>query len=159
MRCRLGGCCKGGDQNSRRGSSLLSLAAARDKRPVEIRTLSLPFGRDKSWSPTCCFDPPPTLHQVPPQVLESATCRRVFMDLVLMLSWDSAGFYDFWGFEGVCPEFRWLSLDIERFQGHLEGFEGFYVMSKGFSGILKGRGWKGTSVTPFPAAEAHTTLL
>ena len=27
------------------------------------------------------------------------------MDLVLMLSWDSAGFYDFWGFEGVCPEF------------------------------------------------------
>ena len=49
MRCRLGGRCKGGSKQQT-GLQFLSLAAGRDKGPVEIRTLSLPAGRDKNWS-------------------------------------------------------------------------------------------------------------
>ena len=32
------------------------VAAGRETGPIEIRTLSLPAGTDKHWSPVCCFD-------------------------------------------------------------------------------------------------------
>ena len=43
-------------------------------------------------------------------------------------------------FNGVLKDLVWnfqrFSLDIERFKEDSEGFEGFYVTLKGFSGIL-----------------------
>ena len=103
MRRGLGGCCGRGGHN-RRGSSF-SLAAGRDKGPIEIRTLSLPAGRDKTGAPFVVFDTPPsqqppTLHHIStpsmgiyevkmglPRVLQG------IQNLPVMLPWDSTRFY------------------------------------------------------------------
>ena len=130
MRSRLGGCRKGGGSKQQTGLQFLSLAAGRDKGPVEFRTLCLPVGRDKSWSPVCCFDPPPllttTAHITPRFHPRYGNPRHV------------EGFHGFWkGCYGnvvvgfcrvlwVLKVFVWncqaFSLDIERFEKDLGGF-------------------------------------
>ena len=70
MLSRLGGCCKGGGKQQT-GLQFWFLATGRGKGPVEIRTLSLPTGRDQNWSPVCCFDPPPL--QQPPTLNHVST--------------------------------------------------------------------------------------
>ena len=66
--CKVGGCCKReGGQNNTRGSSFCLHRQVENKGPVIIRTLSLPAGRDKHWSPVCCLqiDPYPVYNNHP----------------------------------------------------------------------------------------------
>ena len=65
MRCRLGGCCKGGGSKTQTGLHFLSLPQGRDKVLISMGPLSLPRGRDKNWSPVCCFHPPPVYNNRP----------------------------------------------------------------------------------------------
>ena len=68
MRRRLGGCCRWGAKQQT-GLQFLSLAAGRDKGPVEIKTLSLLAGRHKKTGArsvvlTPTLQQPPTLHHL-----------------------------------------------------------------------------------------------
>ena len=58
MRCRLGGCCKGGGSKQQTGLHLLSLPQGRDKVLISMGSLPVPAARDKKWSPVCCLEPP-----------------------------------------------------------------------------------------------------
>ena len=76
--------------------------------PIEIRTLSLPAGRDKNCSPVCCFDPPllqrpPTLHHISTPGLGICEIQKGFS----------------WVLKGLVRKFEGFALDIERFENKL----------------------------------------